>query len=93
MYAQRKTYHKDKLSANRLLKCYELAPPRIRHYLDAEIQFVISNTHGADLVLELGCGYGRVLKAGSPFVSMIVGNDISIDRSAVESSKLYKRFS
>jgi hypothetical protein len=73
------TYHKDKLSANRLLKCYELAPPRIRHCLDAEIQFVISNTHGADLVLELGCGYERFSKAGSPSVSMIAGNDISID--------------
>jgi len=81
------TYYKDKLSANRLLKCYELASPRMKKYLDAEIQFVISNIRGAGLVLEVGCGYGRVLRAVSPFVSMIVGNDIS--RESLELAKSY----
>jgi len=70
-------YYKEKLSANKLLRCYEIATPRIKQYLDAEIQFVISNLHDTDSVLELGCGYGRVMKKVSPFVSMIVGNDIS----------------
>jgi len=64
-------YYEDKLSANKLLKCYEIAPPWIKQYLDAEIQFVISNVRGAGLVLELGCGYGRVMKEISPFVSML----------------------
>lgn len=81
------TYYKDKLSANKLLRCYELATPRMKKYLDAEIQFVISNIRGAGLVLELGCGYGRVLRAVSPFVSMIVGNDIS--RESLELAKSY----
>ncbi len=71
------TYYKDRLSASNLLKCYETATPRIRQYLNAEIQFVISNIRNADLVLELGCGYGRAMKAISPFVSTIVGNDTS----------------
>lgn len=83
------TYYKDKLSANKLLKCYEIANPRIRQYLDAEIQFVLSNIHGADLVLELGCGYGRVMKAVSPRVSMIIGNDIS--KSSLELAKSYMK--
>jgi len=83
------TYYKEKLSADRLLKCYEIAPLRIKQYLDAEIQFVISNFHGADLVLELGCGYGRVMKAVSPFVSMIVGNDIS--KESLELAKSYMK--
>jgi len=83
------TYYKDRLSANKLLKCYEIAPPRIKQYLDAEIQFVIANVRGADLVLELGCGYGRVLKAVSPFVSTIVGNDIS--RGSLELAKSYMK--
>ncbi len=48
------TYYKDKLSANKLLKCYEIAAPRIKQYLDAEIRFVISNIRGAGLALELG---------------------------------------
>jgi ubiquinone/menaquinone biosynthesis C-methylase UbiE len=71
------TYYEDTLSADKLSKCYEIASSRIKQHLDAEIQFVISSVKGANLVLELGCGYGRVMKAVSPFVSMIVGNDIS----------------
>lgn len=70
-------YYKEKLSANKLVRCYEIAPPRIKQYLNAEIQFVVSNFHGTDWVLELGCGYGRVLKEASQFVSWIVGNDTS----------------
>jgi SAM-dependent methyltransferase len=85
----RRTYYKDKLSAERLLRCYEIATPRIKQYLEAEIRFVISNLHGTDLVLELGCGYGRVLKAVSPFVSMIFGNDISLE--SLEFAKSYMK--
>jgi len=82
-------YYKDKLSASKLLKCYEIANPRIKQYLDAEIQFVISNLRDTDLVLELGCGYGRVMKAVSPFVSIIVGNDISSE--SLELAKSYMK--
>jgi SAM-dependent methyltransferase len=83
------TYYEDRLSAEKLLKCYEIAGSRIRRYLDAEIQFVISNVHGAGLALELGCGYGRVLKAVSPFVSTIVGNDVS--RASLELAMSYMK--
>ncbi|MGD0978657.1 MAG: class I SAM-dependent methyltransferase [Candidatus Bathyarchaeia archaeon] len=80
-------YYEDKLSGSKLLKCYELATPRIKQYLDAETQFVISNVHGAGLALEHGCGFGRVLKAVSPFVSTLVGDDIS--RASLELAKSY----
>lgn len=70
-------YYRERFSADKLVRCYEMASPRIRQYLDAEIKFVISNFQGSDWVLELGCGYGRVMKAVSPFVSWIFGNDIS----------------
>jgi len=83
------TYYREKLFANKLLKCYEIATPRIKQYLDAEMQFVISNLHDTDFVLELGCGYGRVMKEISPYVSMIVGNDIS--RESVELAKSYMK--
>jgi len=81
------TYYKEKLSGDKLLRCYEIAPPRIKQYLNAEIQFVISNLHGTDMVLELGCGYGRVMKAASQFVSLIIGNDIS--KESLELAKSY----
>jgi len=83
------TYYAEKLSANKLLRCYEIATPRVKQYLDAEIQFVISNFHDTDAVLELGCGYGRVMKEVSPFVSKIVGNDIS--RESLKLAKSYMK--
>jgi len=80
-------YYRERLSADRLLRCYEIAPERIKQYLDAEIRFVVSNLHGSDLVLELGCGYGRVMRAVSQFVFGIVGNDIS--RESLEFARSY----
>jgi len=82
-------YYKGKLSANRLLKCYEMAPPRIKQYLNAEIRFVISNVYHKDLVLELGCGYGRVTREVSQFVSWVAGNDIS--KESLELAKSYMK--
>jgi hypothetical protein len=32
------TYYKEKLSANRFLGCYHVAPSRIKQYLDVGIQ-------------------------------------------------------
>ena len=81
------TYYRERLSADRLLRCYNIAPERIRQYLDAEIQFVISNLQGSDLALELGCGYGRVMKAVSRFVPRVFGNDVS--RKSLELARSY----
>lgn len=83
------TYYVGKLSASRLLRAYDVGTPRIKQYLDAEIQFVVSSISGVGLALELGCGYGRVMKAVSPFVSMIVGNDVS--RASLELAKSYMK--
>ncbi len=80
-------YYREKLSANKLLKCYELAPCRIKQYLNAEIEFVISNMHPESLVLELGCGYGRVIKEMSAYASCVVGNDTS--KQSLEITKSY----
>jgi SAM-dependent methyltransferase len=54
-------YYREKLSANRLERVYAIAPPRVRQYLDAEIDHVLALVGPNDAVLELGCGYGRVL--------------------------------
>ena len=83
------TYYRDKLSADKLSACYEIAPERIRQYLEAEIQFVISVLRGKDLVLELGCGYGRVMRPVSQHVSWIAGNDIS--RESLDLARSYMK--
>jgi SAM-dependent methyltransferase len=70
-------YYTDKLAGERLRACYDLAPPRIKAYLNAEIEFVLARTTTSMLALELGCGYGRVLERLLPRVRMAFGIDTS----------------
>jgi 2-polyprenyl-6-hydroxyphenyl methylase/3-demethylubiquinone-9 3-methyltransferase len=70
-------YYDDKLAGERLRRCYEIAPPRVRHYLDAEVGHVLSRIRPGDRVLELGCGYGRVLSRLADTAGLAVGIDTS----------------
>jgi len=70
-------YYTDKLAGERLRACYDLAPPPIKVYLAAEIEFVLSRTTPSMLALELGCGYGRVLERLLPRVRGAFGIDTS----------------
>jgi ubiquinone/menaquinone biosynthesis C-methylase UbiE len=71
-------YYADKLSAERLKRCYEIASPRVRQYLEAEIEFVLAKIRPRDSVLELGCGYGRVLARLAKKSHRVVGIDTSL---------------
>jgi len=71
-------YYTERLASERLHSCYDLAPPRTKAYLDAEIEFVLSKTTPSMLVLELGCGYGRVLERLLPRVRVAFGIDTSL---------------
>ena len=70
-------YYSQRLSAERLRRCYEIAPERVKQYLQAEIDFVASRIMPGDLILELGCGYGRVIKPLSRPAGSIIGIDTS----------------
>lgn len=56
---------------------YEVAPPRVRQYLRAEIDHVCGKIERGDTVLDLGCGYGRALPAFSRIAGITVGIDTS----------------
>ena len=71
-------YYSGRLSADRLRRCYDIAPPRVRQYLEAELGFVLRRIRRHDLVLELGCGYGRILPALAANARGVVGIDSSI---------------
>jgi SAM-dependent methyltransferase len=71
-------YYSEKLSAEQLRLCYEIAPPRVKQYLKAEIEFVLNKIKASDLVLELGCGYGRVLQKLVKKAKTVVGIDNSL---------------
>jgi ubiquinone/menaquinone biosynthesis C-methylase UbiE len=67
----------DRLGAERLERCYELAPPRVRQYLRAEMDFVLDNIRPGDAVLDLGCGYGRAMREFARKAGSVVGIDTS----------------
>lgn len=71
-------YYADHLSAERLRRCYEIAPPRVKRYLEAEIAHVLERIRSTDSVLELGCGYGRVLQRLLEKAGSVTGIDNSL---------------
>jgi 2-polyprenyl-6-hydroxyphenyl methylase/3-demethylubiquinone-9 3-methyltransferase len=56
-------YYTEKLAADRLRRVYALGSPAVQAYLQGEIDFVREQMRSRDRLLELGCGYGRVLAA------------------------------
>jgi 2-polyprenyl-6-hydroxyphenyl methylase/3-demethylubiquinone-9 3-methyltransferase len=72
------SYYSDTLSAKKLERCYEIAQPRIVRYLNAEIEYVMSFIKPTDRILELGCGYGRVLPTIEEITPSVVGLDTSL---------------
>jgi ubiquinone/menaquinone biosynthesis C-methylase UbiE len=71
-------YYADKLSAERLKRCYDIAPLRVQQYLKAELEYVLENIRPGDTVLELGCGYGRILPELAGKAHTVIGIDTSL---------------
>jgi SAM-dependent methyltransferase len=71
-------YYAETLAGTRLQRCYDVAPPRVRQALDAEIGFVLSLVRTDSTILELGCGYGRVLRPLARRVRRAIGIDTSL---------------
>ncbi len=71
-------YYSTKLAGERLKACYDLAPPAVKKYLSEEIAHIRSRIRREDAVLELGCGYGRVLKELASGARLVMGIDTSL---------------
>jgi 2-polyprenyl-6-hydroxyphenyl methylase/3-demethylubiquinone-9 3-methyltransferase len=70
-------YYCQRLAADRLKACYDLAPPRTKQYLEAVISFVLGKVSREHIVLEMGCGYGRVINRLKHRVKAVAGIDTS----------------
>jgi len=81
-------YYSESLSAERLELCYRLAPPRVTQYLSAEIHHLVSLIPKGAAVLELGCGFGRVLERIAEVSSLACGIDISLDSLRLARNRL-----
>jgi len=85
-----KSYYSDKLSAERLKRCYDIAPERVKQYLRAEIDFVLDKIKADSYILELGSGYGRILQKLSEKSKNVFGIDLSLE-NLLFTKKIYKR--
>ncbi len=72
-------YYTYLLNSNKLQRCYEIAPARVKQFLEAEITFVMNKISQNDVVLDLGCGYGRVAIRLLEKAKKVIGIDISKD--------------
>ncbi|MCL2290728.1 MAG: class I SAM-dependent methyltransferase [Bacteroidetes bacterium] len=72
-------YYSNNLNTSKLQRCYEIAPPRIQQLLLAEIDFILRKLSIDDIVLDLGCGYGRVAIELAKKAKKVTGIDISQD--------------
>ncbi|MEW6073689.1 MAG: class I SAM-dependent methyltransferase [Planctomycetota bacterium] len=71
-------YYSTALQAERLRRCYEVAPPRVRRYLAAEVEYAAREIGPGERVLDLGCGYGRLLGAFATRGARVLGIDTSL---------------
>lgn len=75
----KENYYDQNLNAQKLYHVYQSKYPRVLQYLEAEISYVRNHLQGSERILELGAGYGRIMKELAPFCKSIVGIDISED--------------
>ncbi len=87
----KENYYAQKLSAGRLKRVYDIATPRIEQYLNAEIEHILQKIKPMDSVIELGCGYGRILEKLADKAHKVVGIDISEDNIEFARKYLKKR--
>lgn len=83
-----RAYYAKKLGGIKLEKVYELASARVRRYLRAEIDLIASMLEPGLSILELGCGYGRVLSAFAHRVEEAWGID-NTDESLALAAERY----
>ena len=72
-------YYSTVLAGERLKTMYGSAPARIQQYLQAEVDHIRTLLSPDDEVLELGCGYGRVMKQIADCCRTLTGIDNSIE--------------
>jgi len=81
-------YYLEKLSAQRLEKCYSIALPRVQRYFTKELEHVINQIAPHHRVLDLGCGYGRTLAALGDNGAVVIGIDNSYSSLTLARNKV-----
>lgn len=72
-------YYAEQLHSQSLFQVYDTAIPRVKQYLEEEIRFVREKLTQTDRVLELGAGYGRIIRELAPCCGTILGLEVSAE--------------
>lgn len=80
-------YYAENLNSQNLFRVYDTEIPRVRQFLQSEIDFVKNRLTGKESVLEVAAGYGRIMRHLAPHCGSIMGIDIS--EKSVELGKEY----
>lgn len=72
-------YYQENLNANGLYQVYQTSIPRIEQYLKAETDYVKERLAGTEHILEIGAGYGRIVRELAPAAAFVTGIEISED--------------
>ncbi len=70
-------FYSESINAGRLQQVYQTKIERVRQYLDKEIEFVRNQLTPDSIVLELGAGYGRIMKRLSNSIKSIHGLELT----------------
>lgn len=62
---------------------YAIAFQPVRRYLRARVAYALDHVRPGDLVLDLGCGYGRTIKPIASKAGFVVGIDTSASSLAL----------
>jgi len=74
---EKTNYYKEQLNSKQLFDVYDTNINRVKQYLRSEIAFIRERLKGDESILEIGAGYGRILKELAPYANDITGIDIS----------------
>ena len=72
-------YYQKNLNADGLYQVYQTGIPRIEQYLRAETDYVKERLDGTEHILEIGTGYGRIMRELAPAAAYVTGIEISED--------------
>lgn len=81
-------YYQEKLAAGKLVRCYQVATSRVKRYLEAELDFVLNKIEKNNILLDLGCGFGRIMPAMALNVRIVVGVDSSFSSLLLAQEKI-----
>ena len=81
-------YYNTRLTGEALESCYELGSARVQQYLNAEIEFVVARLAPSQVLLDLGCGYGRTLAHFAARAAFVVGIDTAAASLALARQRL-----